>query len=30
LIRENLRYTKMTPEEILGKFISGVNDGQGG
>jgi hypothetical protein len=23
LIRENLRYTKMTPEEILGKFVSG-------
>jgi hypothetical protein len=23
LIRENPRYTKMTPEEILGKFISG-------
>jgi hypothetical protein len=22
LIRENLRYTKMTPEEILGKFVS--------
>jgi hypothetical protein len=22
-IRENPRYTKMTPEEILGKFISG-------
>jgi hypothetical protein len=22
-IRENLRYTKMTPEEILGKFVSG-------
>jgi hypothetical protein len=23
LIRENPRYTKMTPEEILGKFVSG-------
>jgi hypothetical protein len=23
LIRENTRYTKMTPEEILGKFVSG-------
>jgi hypothetical protein len=23
IIRENPRYTKMTPEEILGKFISG-------
>jgi hypothetical protein len=23
LIRENLRYTNMTPEEILGKFVSG-------
>jgi hypothetical protein len=23
LIRENLRYTKMTPEEIFGKFVSG-------
>jgi hypothetical protein len=23
LIRENHRYTKMTPEEILGKFVSG-------
>jgi hypothetical protein len=23
LIRENLRYTKMTPEEILGKFVIG-------
>jgi hypothetical protein len=23
LIRENPRYTKMTPEEILGKFLSG-------
>jgi hypothetical protein len=23
LIRENLMYTKMTPEEILGKFVSG-------
>jgi hypothetical protein len=23
LIRENSRYTKMTPEEILGKFVSG-------
>jgi hypothetical protein len=23
LIRENPRYTKMAPEEILGKFISG-------
>jgi hypothetical protein len=23
LIRENLRYAKMTPEEILGKFVSG-------
>jgi hypothetical protein len=23
LIRENLRYTKMTPEEILGEFVSG-------
>jgi hypothetical protein len=23
LIRENPRYTKMTPEEILGKFMSG-------
>jgi hypothetical protein len=23
LIRENLRYTKMTPEEILGNFVSG-------
>jgi hypothetical protein len=23
LIRENLRYTKMTPKEILGKFMSG-------
>jgi hypothetical protein len=23
LIRENLRYTKMMPEEILGKFLSG-------
>jgi hypothetical protein len=23
LIRENTRYTKMTPEEILGKFMSG-------
>jgi hypothetical protein len=23
LIRENRRYTKMTPEEILGKFVSG-------
>jgi hypothetical protein len=22
-IRENPRYTKMTPEEILGKFVSG-------
>jgi hypothetical protein len=22
LIRENPRYTKMTPEEILGKFVS--------
>jgi hypothetical protein len=24
LIRENPRYTKMTPEEILGKFVSGA------
>jgi hypothetical protein len=24
LIRENPRYTKMTPEEILGKFVSGL------
>jgi hypothetical protein len=23
LVRENPRYTKMTPEEILGKFVSG-------
>jgi hypothetical protein len=23
LIRENPKYTKMTPEEILGKFVSG-------
>jgi hypothetical protein len=23
LIRENPRYTKMTPEKILGKFVSG-------
>jgi hypothetical protein len=23
LIRENPRYTKITPEEILGKFVSG-------
>jgi hypothetical protein len=23
LIRENIRYTKMTPQEILGKFVSG-------
>jgi hypothetical protein len=23
LIRENPRYTKMTPKEILGKFVSG-------
>jgi hypothetical protein len=23
LIRENPRYTKMTPDEILGKFVSG-------
>jgi hypothetical protein len=23
LIHENPRYTKMTPEEILGKFVSG-------
>jgi hypothetical protein len=23
LIRENPRYTKMTPEEILGNFVSG-------
>jgi hypothetical protein len=23
LIRENPRYTMMTPEEILGKFVSG-------
>jgi hypothetical protein len=23
LIRENPRYTKMTPEEIIGKFVSG-------
>jgi hypothetical protein len=23
VIRENLRYTKMTPEEILEKFVSG-------
>jgi hypothetical protein len=23
LIRENTRYTKITPEEILGKFVSG-------
>jgi hypothetical protein len=22
LIRENLRYTKMVPEEVLGKFVS--------
>jgi hypothetical protein len=24
VIRENPRYTKMTPEEILGKFVSGL------
>jgi hypothetical protein len=29
LIRENPRYTKMTPEEILGKFVSGALDGEG-
>jgi hypothetical protein len=23
-IRENPKYTKMTPEEILGKFVTGV------
>jgi hypothetical protein len=28
-IRENPRYTKMTPEEILGKFVSGAHDGEG-
>jgi hypothetical protein len=29
LIRENPKYTKMTLEEILRKFVSGAHDGKG-